>query len=83
LLLDEEECEDEEDPDDAPDAPDTELDEPAERLEIVFVKPPNEPPRECPIEELKINKRNQHSIFPPSQINMQTALTLRHSRDLV
>lgn len=43
---DEEEEEDERDAD----APCTELDEPAERLEIVFVKPPNEPPKECPSE---------------------------------
>jgi hypothetical protein len=37
------------------DAPDTELEDPADRLEMVFVKPPKEPPKECPIELMSTN----------------------------
>lgn len=50
------ECpDDDEDDEDESDAelPDNELEEPAERLEIVFVNPPKEPPKECPIDLIK------------------------------
>lgn len=48
------------------DAPDIPLDEPAESPEIVFVIPPNEPPRECPSDLMNA------SIWQQLKINYST-----------